>query len=71
MNHAHPPSYYVEDHHQAFKKLNEGLASLADNSESFASKTILGLLRSAPDLTPHLKNVTSRFTIDKGRRHDF
>ncbi|KAG8216931.1 muts domain V-domain-containing protein [Butyriboletus roseoflavus] len=49
----------------AFKKLNEGVASLADNSESFASKTILGLLRSAPDLTPHLKNVTSRFTIDK------
>ncbi|KAG6377351.1 muts domain V-domain-containing protein [Boletus reticuloceps] len=49
----------------AFRKLTEGLASLADNSESFASKTILGLLRSAPDLIPHLKNVTSRFTIDK------
>ncbi|KAF8137603.1 muts domain V-domain-containing protein [Boletus edulis] len=49
----------------SFRKLNEGLASLADNSESFASKTILGLLRSAPDLIPHLKNVTSRFTIDK------
>ncbi|KAG9309590.1 DNA mismatch repair protein Msh6 [Chiua virens] len=49
----------------AFRRLNEGLASLADNSESFASKTILGLLRSAPDLTLHLKNVTSRFKIDK------
>ncbi|KIJ62178.1 hypothetical protein HYDPIDRAFT_158442 [Hydnomerulius pinastri MD-312] len=49
----------------AFKKLNEGLASLAENSESFESKTILGLLRSAPDLTPHLKNVKSRYTVDK------
>ncbi|KAF8556832.1 DNA mismatch repair protein Msh6 [Imleria badia] len=49
----------------AFKRLNEGLASLADSTESFVSKTIMGLLRSAPDLTPHLKNVTSRFTIDK------
>ncbi|KAF9225721.1 DNA mismatch repair protein Msh6 [Gyrodon lividus] len=49
----------------AFRKLNEGLASLAENSESFESKTILGLLRSAPDLTPHLKNVKSRYTIDK------
>ncbi|KAF9233196.1 muts domain V-domain-containing protein [Melanogaster broomeanus] len=49
----------------AFKKLNEGLAGLAENSESFESKTILGLLRSAPDLTPHLRNVKSRFTIDK------
>ncbi|KIJ14719.1 hypothetical protein PAXINDRAFT_180906 [Paxillus involutus ATCC 200175] len=49
----------------AFKKLDAGLASLAENSESFESKTILGLLRSAPDLTPHLNNVKSRFTIDK------
>lgn len=49
----------------AFKKLNDGLASLAENSESFESKTILGLLRSAPDLSPHLKNIQSRFTADK------
>ncbi|KAG1753520.1 uncharacterized protein EDB91DRAFT_1098327 [Suillus paluster] len=49
----------------AFKKLSRGLAKLADSSESFDSKTILGLLRSAPDLTPNLKNVESRFTLDK------
>ncbi|KAG1898499.1 muts domain V-domain-containing protein [Suillus fuscotomentosus] len=49
----------------AFKKLSRGLAKLADSSESFDSKTILGLLRSAPDLTPNLKNVESRFTKDK------
>ncbi|KAG6333930.1 hypothetical protein ID866_5162 [Astraeus odoratus] len=49
----------------AFKRLNDGLAGLAENSEAFESKTILGLLRSAPDLTPHLTNVKSRFTIDK------
>ncbi|KAI6043995.1 muts domain V-domain-containing protein [Pisolithus marmoratus] len=49
----------------AFKKLNDGLASLAENSELFESKTILGLLRSAPDLSPHLKNIQSRFTVDK------
>ncbi|KAI6168433.1 DNA mismatch repair protein Msh6 [Pisolithus thermaeus] len=49
----------------AFKKLNDGLASLAEDSESFESKTILGLLRSAPDLSPHLKNIQSRFTVDK------
>ncbi|KAI5996268.1 DNA mismatch repair protein Msh6 [Pisolithus albus] len=49
----------------SFKKLNDGLASLAENSELFESKTILGLLRSAPDLSPHLKNIQSRFTVDK------
>ncbi|EIM88849.1 DNA mismatch repair protein Msh6 [Stereum hirsutum FP-91666 SS1] len=45
----------------AFRRLSEGLAELADASESFNSKTILGLLRSAPDLEPHIKNVQSKF----------
>ncbi|KAH7923446.1 DNA mismatch repair protein Msh6 [Leucogyrophana mollusca] len=49
----------------AFKKLSKGLNNLADSSESFESKTILGLLRSAPDLTPNLKNVEARFVVDK------
>ncbi|KAI6019884.1 muts domain V-domain-containing protein [Pisolithus orientalis] len=49
----------------AFRKLNDGLASFAENSELFESKTILDLLRSAPDLSPHLNNVQSRFTVDK------
>lgn len=49
----------------AFKRLHDGFASLAENSESFGSKTILGLLRSAPDLTSHLRDIKSRFTVDK------
>ncbi|KAH7907952.1 muts domain V-domain-containing protein [Hygrophoropsis aurantiaca] len=49
----------------SFKKLTKGLDKLADSSESFESKTILGLLRSAPGLTPHLKNIEARFVLDK------
>jgi DNA mismatch repair protein MSH6 len=41
--------------------LSKGLSKLADASETFGSKTILGLLRSAPDLLPHVKDVESRF----------
>ncbi|KAA1472424.1 DNA mismatch repair protein Msh6 [Dentipellis sp. KUC8613] len=44
----------------AFRKLSKGLSKLADESESFESKTILGLLRSAPDLMPYIENVESR-----------
>jgi DNA mismatch repair protein MSH6 len=46
---------------QSFKGLSKGLSKLADASETFGSKTILGLLRSAPDLLPHIKDVESRF----------
>jgi DNA mismatch repair protein MSH6 len=42
---------------QAFKKLSNGLNDMANSSETFESKTILGLLRSAPDLLPNIKNV--------------
>ncbi|KAI0049216.1 DNA mismatch repair protein Msh6 [Auriscalpium vulgare] len=45
----------------AFKKLSKGLAALADSAETFESKTILGLLRNAPNLLPNVKNVESRF----------
>ncbi|EPS94078.1 hypothetical protein FOMPIDRAFT_1170017 [Fomitopsis schrenkii] len=45
----------------AFKSLSMGLSELADVSETFQSKTILGLLRSAPDLLPHIKHVRSMF----------
>ncbi|KAJ7702418.1 DNA mismatch repair protein msh6 [Mycena rosella] len=41
----------------AFKKLSNGLSRLADTSESFESKTILGLLRSAPDVIQNIKKV--------------
>lgn len=51
---------------QAFRKLSDGLADLADKSESFKSKTILGLLRAAPDLRPNLKHVESMFNKPEG-----
>ena len=55
--------YYAKHlrYNQAFKKLSKGLSALADTSEHFKSKTILGLLRSAPDLSPHLKHVKAMF----------
>ena len=55
---------------QAFEKLSKGLGSLADESESFSSKTVLGLLRSAPDLSPNIKNIQSMYerpSSDKGQ----
>ncbi|KAJ3556566.1 hypothetical protein NM688_g1958 [Phlebia brevispora] len=51
---------------EAFKKLNKGLSALADTAESFKSKTILGLLRSAPDLMPYLKHVKTMFKPPEG-----
>jgi DNA mismatch repair protein MSH6 len=51
---------------QAFKKLSAGLAELADSSESFGSKTIHGLLRSAPDLLPNIKNVERMYKPPNG-----
>ncbi|KAJ6488686.1 muts domain V-domain-containing protein [Mycena vitilis] len=41
----------------AFKKLSIGLSRLADTSEGFESKTVLGLLRSAPDVIQNIKKV--------------
>lgn len=55
---------------QAFEKLSKGLGSLAEESESFNSKTILGLLRSAPDLSPNIRNIQSMYerpASDKGQ----
>jgi DNA mismatch repair protein MSH6 len=37
------------------------MAKLADESESFKGRTISGLLRSAPDLLPHIRNVQSMY----------
>jgi hypothetical protein len=53
---------------QAFKKLSHGFAKLADESESFESKTIFGHLRAAPDLLPNIKNVKSMFVEGAGMR---
>jgi DNA mismatch repair protein MSH6 len=43
------------------------MAALADISQSFKSKTIFGLLRNAPDLLPHIKNIEDMFkSLEKG-----
>jgi len=39
------------------------MAKLADESETFESKTIFGLLRGAPDLLPSINNVESMFQL--------
>jgi DNA mismatch repair protein MSH6 len=54
-------SFSTQLFRQSFKTLSKSLSKLADASETFGSKTILGLLRSAPDLLPHVKNVEARF----------
>jgi DNA mismatch repair protein MSH6 len=64
-------SHLLTVYRQAFKKLSRGLSKLADESESFKSKTILGLLRSAPDLLPNIKNVEDMYvrpSSDKGEK---
>ena len=46
---------------QAFRKLSRGMAKLADESESFESKTIFGLLRGAPDLFTNVTHIQEMF----------
>jgi len=53
---------------QSFRKLSKGLNNLADESETFESKTILGLLRSAPNLSPNIKNVEVMYKKPTGEK---
>ena len=46
---------------QAFRKLNKGMAKLADESQAFENHTVAGLLRGAPDLIPNINNVEAMF----------
>ncbi|KAJ3932313.1 MAG: muts domain V-domain-containing protein [Lentinula lateritia] len=54
----------------AFKKLSRGLSDLANASETFESKTILGLLRTAPDLIKNIKNIESMFEKPSSDKDD-
>ncbi|KAI0764567.1 DNA mismatch repair protein Msh6 [Trametes elegans] len=45
----------------AFRSLSNGLSTLAETADSFASRSIPGLLRSAPDLSPNLKHIKAMF----------
>jgi len=42
------------------------LTKLADESASFKSKTIMGLLRGAPDLISHVKQIEDMFQRPNG-----
>ncbi|KAF4618937.1 hypothetical protein D9613_010131 [Agrocybe pediades] len=55
---------------KAFDRLNKGIAKLADESESFKSKTVLGLLRGAPDILPHIRNIQSMFKPTEDEKVD-
>ncbi|KAF8583279.1 DNA mismatch repair protein Msh6 [Ramaria rubella] len=48
---------------ECFKRLSDGLAALAETADSLESKSIPGLLRTAPDLTAYLENVESMFEM--------
>ena len=54
-------NWYSDVSIKAFRTLSKGLSSLADEAESFESKAVFGLLRSAPDLLPHIKHVRKMF----------
>ncbi|EAU89431.2 DNA mismatch repair protein msh6 [Coprinopsis cinerea okayama7 len=53
-----------------FKSLSRGLAKLADESEEFESKTILGLLRGAPDLLVNVRHLESMFEKPSDKDRD-
>jgi DNA mismatch repair protein MSH6 len=55
---------------KSFKALSKGLGKLADESEDFESKTILGLLRGAPDLLVNVRSLEAMFLSpeDNGER---
>ncbi|KDR79956.1 hypothetical protein GALMADRAFT_242120 [Galerina marginata CBS 339.88] len=55
---------------KAFDKLSKGMTKLADESASFKSKTILGLLRGAPDLLPQLRSMKSMFQPTEDEKAD-
>ncbi|KIK54037.1 hypothetical protein GYMLUDRAFT_249807 [Collybiopsis luxurians FD-317 M1] len=61
-----PPS----PHLPSFKKLSRGLADLANESELFKSKTILGLLQSAPDLLKNVQNIEGMFEKPSSDKDD-
>ena len=48
---------------QAFKALGKGFSALADTAKDFKSKTVFGLLESAPKLMPHVKSMKAMFEL--------
>ncbi|EJC97743.1 DNA mismatch repair protein Msh6 [Fomitiporia mediterranea MF3/22] len=50
----------------SFKRLSNGLESLSETADTFNSREISGLLRSAPNLIPNIKHVESMFLQPEG-----
>lgn len=53
---------------QAFRKLSNGLETLSEVADTFNSKEVSGLLRSAPSLIPNIKHVENMFTQTEGSK---
>lgn len=64
VSRVHAKSCHVKDFLKvlsAFDSLSKGLADLASVAESFDNKSVLGLLRQAPDLKKNIKRVRGFF----------
>ncbi|CAK5264723.1 unnamed protein product [Mycena citricolor] len=61
VSRIHAKNCTIRDFLKAFKKLSYGMAHLGDIAESFKSKTIFGLVRSAPDLIQNIKKVQAMY----------
>ncbi|KAG8745359.1 DNA mismatch repair protein msh6 [Ceratobasidium sp. 414] len=67
VSRVHAKSCHVKDFLKvlnAFEGLSKGLAKLADLAEGLDSKSVLGLLRQAPDLSKNVKRVRSFFNVE-------
>ncbi|KAG8682404.1 DNA mismatch repair protein msh6, partial [Ceratobasidium sp. 394] len=67
VSRVHAKSCHVKDFLKvlnAFEGLSKGLAKLADQAEEFDSKSVLGLLRQAPDLSKNIKRVRGFFNVE-------
>ncbi|KZO95305.1 DNA mismatch repair protein Msh6 [Calocera viscosa TUFC12733] len=47
----------------AFRQVHKGFILLVEESQTFSSPSVTDLLRSAPDLSPHLKNIQSMYHL--------
>ncbi|KAG9127694.1 DNA mismatch repair protein msh6 [Ceratobasidium sp. 392] len=67
VSRVHAKSCHVKDFLKvlnAFESLSKGLAKLADLAEGFKNKSVLGLLRQAPDLSKNIKRVRGFFNVE-------
>ncbi|KZT62465.1 DNA mismatch repair protein Msh6 [Calocera cornea HHB12733] len=47
----------------AFRQVHKGFGLLMEEARNFSSPSIIDLLRSAPDLSPHLKHMQSKYDL--------